>query len=253
MYVDESGSISDPSQDYFVLAGLSVFEPGIYDLIKAADELVASWRLAPDPQDVEIHASPMYQGRKGTIWHSLERSRRIEMMLEALELLRGHNSIRAFGIAVHQAAIAPDSPLLYAYEKISSQFDKFLSRMYRPSYERQRGLMLMDSSQYGVALQRLARDLRDNGARWDIIRNLPESPYPVDSRSSRIIQLADLVAYALLRKYERQDERFFVPIAGVFDAAGGVIHGLVHYKPSEMDCYCPACMSRWRGQTGQRQ
>ena len=252
LYADESGAVDDPKQDYFVLAGLAVFERGIYHLIKAADDLVASWRLSPDPQDVEIHASPMYQGRKGTIWQSVERSQRVEMMLEALELLRGHSSIHAFGVAVHKAAITPDPPLLYAYEEISNRFDKFLSRMYSRGYERQRGLMLMDSSPYGRVLQRLARDLRDNGTRWDSIRNLPEVPYPVDSKSSRIIQLADLVAYALLRKYERQDERFFVPITEVFDAEGGVIHGLVHYKPPEMVCYCPACMSRWRGQTGQR-
>ena len=252
LYIDESGSVGDPNQDYFVLAGLSVFERGIYHLIKAADDLVASWQLALDPQDVEIHASPMYQGRQGTIWNTLDRSRRVEMMQEALALLRGHNSIRAFGVAVHKAAIAPDPPLLYAYEEISNRFDKFLSRMHSRGYVRQRGLVLMDASPNGGVLQRLARDLRDNGTRWDTIRNLPEAPYPVDSKSSRIIQLADLVAYALLRKYESQDERFFAPITGVFDAEGGVVHGLVHYKPPEMDCDCPACMSRWHGQIGQR-
>lgn len=245
------GAVDDPKQDYFVLAGLAVFERGIYHLIKSVDDLVASWQLAPDPQEVEIHASPMYQGRRGTLWYPLERSRRVAMMLEALELLRGHNSIRAFGVAVHKAAIVPDSPLLYAYEKISHRFDNFLSRMYRCDDERQRGLMLMDASQYGSALQRLAKDLRDNGTRWGNIRNLPEAPYPVDSKASRIVQLADLVAYALLRKYESQDERFFAPIAGIFDAAGGVVHGLVHHKPLKVDCYCPACVSRQHGQSGQ--
>ena len=149
LYADESGTVGDPDLDHFVLAGLAVFERGIYHLIKAVDDLVASWQLAPDPQDVEIHASPMYQGRKGTVWQSLERGRRVEMMLEALELLRGHSSIRAFGVAVHKAAVTPDHPLLYAYEEISNRFDKFLSRMYSRGYERQRGLMLMDASQYG--------------------------------------------------------------------------------------------------------
>ena len=250
LYVDESGSINDPTQDYFVLAGLAVFERGLYHLIKAADDLVASWQLAPDPQDVEIHASPMYQGRKGTIWHTLDRRARVKMMQEALELLRGHTSIRAFGVAVHKAAIAPESPLSYAFEEMSNRFDQFLARTYTRGYDRQRGLTLMDASQYENRLQRLARDLRDNGTRWGRIRNLPEVPYPVDSRSSRIIQLADLVAYALLRRYEREDGRFFAPITGIFDSEGGIIHGLVHNKPPTMECYCPACMSRRHGQTG---
>lgn len=244
--------MTDPSQDYFVLAGLAVFERGIYHLIKAADDLVLSWQLAPDPQDVEIHASPMYQGRKGTIWHTLDRNARVRMMQEALDLLRGHSSIRAFGVAVHKAAIAPETPLLYAFEEMSNRFDQFLARMYTREHDRQRGLTLMDASPYENRLQRLARDLRDNGTRWGHLRNLPEAPYPVDSRSSRIIQLADLVAYALFRKYELGDGRFFDPITSVFDSEGGVIHGLVHYKPPTMDCCCPACMSRRHGQTGQR-
>ena len=75
LYLDESGSLPDPNQDYFVLAGVAVFERGIYHLVKAVDDLVASWNLLPDPASVEIHGSPMYQGRQGTIWNSLAEAR----------------------------------------------------------------------------------------------------------------------------------------------------------------------------------
>jgi Protein of unknown function (DUF3800) len=66
----------------------------------------------------------------------------------------------------------------------------------------------------------------------------------IDSKASRLIQLADLIAFSMWRKYEYQDGRFFDPIIGRFDADGGVIHGLVHCKVKGRECYCPACMSR---------
>ena len=256
LYVDESGSVPDPNQDNFVLAGVAVFERGIYHLVKAADDLVASWNLLPDPESVEIHGSPMYQGRQGTIWHSLPREDRVRMMQEALGLLLGHSSIRTFGVVVHKAAVAPEDPMQHAFEEICDRFDKFLGRIYNRSLlgtgDRQRGLMLMDTSGYDQRVQTSARYFRDGGTRWGPVRNLPELPYPVDSAASRIIQLADLVAYALFRRYEQSDTRFFDQITGVFDSEGGVIHGLVHYRPPAQECFCPACMSRWRGETGQR-
>jgi hypothetical protein len=75
------------------------------------------------------------------------------------------------------------------------------------------------------------------------LQNLAEVPMFVDSRASRLVQLADLVAYAMWRKYEYQDGRFFDPIIPYFDQEGGVIHGLLHIKPKTLPCYCPACMS----------
>ncbi len=43
---------------------------------------------------------------------------------------------------------------------------------------------------------------------------------------TRMIQLADLVAYAIFRHVEFRDSQFFEIIEGCFDAEGGVVHGL---------------------------
>ncbi len=51
----------------------------------------------------------------------------------------------------------------------------------------------------------------------------------MDSRASRLIQLADLVAYAIARHYERGDSQFYNIIKDRFDREGGVVHGL-HVK-----------------------
>jgi hypothetical protein len=48
----------------------------------------------------------------------------------------------------------------------------------------------------------------------------------VDSRASRLVQLADLVAYATFRWFERDDVQFFDLIKDRFDREGGIVHGL---------------------------
>lgn len=102
----------------------------------------------------------------------------------------------------------------------------------------------MDESKHEQPLQGLARRYRVLGGRWGHFRNLAEVPLFVDSRASRLVQIADLVAYATWRKYQFQDGRFFEQLVPLFDAQGGVIHGLFHYRPATPDCYCVACFSR---------
>ncbi len=104
----------------------------------------------------------------------------------------------------------------------------------------------MDKSIYERPLQMLARTFRVDGARWGHFRNLAEVPLFVDSAASRMVQLADLVAWSTFRKYELSDGRFFDPLIPLFDADGGVLHGLVHRRRMSDHCYCPACQSRGR-------
>lgn len=68
----------------------------------------------------------------------------------------------------------------------------------------------------------------------------------VDSRATRLIQYADLVAYAMWRKFEKNDAEFFDTIAADFDSEGGVVHGLHHYKNLTDECDCPVCATNLR-------
>ena len=90
-------------------------------------------------------------------------------------------------------------------------------------------------------LQSLALEFRTVGHRWGVTRNLVDVPLFVDSRATRIIQYADLVAYAMWRKFEKGDDEFFNVIAGDFDSEGRVVHGLHHFKNFSDSCDCPAC------------
>ena len=94
------------------------------------------------------------------------------------------------------------------------------------SGDTQRGVILFDKSTYETTLQALATDFRTIGHRWGILRNFSEVPLFMDSRASRLIQLADLIAYAVFRYYESGDDKFFNIIKSRFDSEGGITHGL---------------------------
>src|SRR5205085_9297776 len=103
--------------------------------------------------------------------------------------------------------------------------DQYLARLHKAG-DTQRGVILFDKATYETTVQALATDFRTIGHRWGIIRNFSEVPLFLDSRASRLIQLADLIAYAIFRHYERGDDRFFSIIKNRFDSAGGINHGL---------------------------
>jgi hypothetical protein len=244
LYVDDSGSVDNPNDRYFVLGGISVFERGLYHLIKAADDLVASLDLG-DPYAVELHASAMSSGRD--VWRSINnRARREEIIRQALSLLAAQRaSVRLFAVAVDRTAMSPANPVELAFEQICNRFNLYLARSNDQNLRNsQRGLIVMDESKHEQPLQGLARRYRVDGGRWGVVRNLAEVPLFVDSRASRLVQLADLVAFATWRKYEHQDGRFFDQLVPSFDAQGGIIHGLFHYREASAPCYCVACFSR---------
>jgi hypothetical protein len=246
LYVDDSGSVSNPNEKYFVLAGVAVFERRLYHLITAIDAVVDGFKMSGDPHEVELHGSPMYAGREA--WRSAKRSDREAKIQQALAtLLHPQTTLKLFAVAVDKAAVSPRDPIELAFEEISNRFNLFLQRINdrHPKGDAQKGLIIMDESHHEGALQALARHFRINGGRWGHFRNLAEVPLFVDSRASRVIQVADLVAWGTWRQYEHRDGRFFDRLIPKFDAEGGVIHGLVHLRGRATDnCYCPACTSR---------
>ena len=244
LYLDGSGSVKNPNERYFVLAGISVFERQIYHLISETDKFVASLNL-DDVHDIELHGSVMANGSR-TPWKGIApRQKRLDIIERGLDLLRGaHWGVRAFAVAVDKRAEAPNDPVEYAFEEICNRFNLFLKRLYRQKNIPHRGLIVMDNSHYENTLQGLARRFREEGTRWGKLRNIAEVPLFVDSAASRPIQIADLLAWAVWRRYEHNDTRYFDRVVERFDQEGGVLHGLVHRRQATDTCYCPACLSR---------
>ena len=202
LYLDESGSVKDAGQNYFVLAGVALFERQPYWIAEQLEHIAA--RVDPaDPAGIELHGAPIFNGRG--VWRSVNRADRVAIIRDALAVFAAtHPSNRVFAAAVAKANIAPDDPMNHCFEQVSSRFDQYLMRLHRQG-ETHRGLIFFDKSHAEYTIQRLTHRFRSVGTSYGRLRNLSEVPAFLDSRASRLIQLADLVAYAVFRAFERQD------------------------------------------------
>lgn len=223
LYCDESGTVSDPVQQHFVLAGISLFERQNFWIASELDKIAARFNPA-DPNSVELHGNPMFQG-KG-FWRQFPTDVRIQAMQEALLILAAsHKSNRIFACIIRKTLASPRDPVELAFEQLASRFDHYLMRLHKTG-DSQRGVIIFDKSTYETTIQNLATDFRTVGHTWGVLRNLAEVPLFLDSKASRLIQLADLVAYSMFKKYEKNDTRFSSIIENRLDQEGGITHGL---------------------------
>jgi len=225
LYADGSGDPQSPKHQFYVLGGFSTFERQPFWLSEKLDKIAA--RFSDDPSAVELHGSPMRTGNG--MWRTFHKKDRCQAILDSLSVLaESHPSNTVFGVSVRKADISPRDPVEFSFEQMCSRFDQYLMRLHRGK-DTQRGLILFDKEKNEGAIQRLAADFRKIGHTWGVVRNLAEVPVFIDSKASRLIQLADLIAYAIFRKVEFQDPQFFEVIANRFDAVGGVVHGYYQY------------------------
>lgn len=226
LYVDDSGSATDPNQPWFVLAGVSVFERKAHWVEKCLNSIAA--RFNPDnPHEVELHGSPMRSGSEG--WRDFPVEERIQAYKDALNegIVQQRKGVNLFGIAVKRGApLGGQDPVEYAFEQLASRFDQYLRRLYLKHGDPQRGLILFDRSTTERRIQTLARDFKHEGHTWGKTKNYAEVPVFMDSKASRLIQLADLVAHSLYRFQAYNDNTFFKVIDRCFDSEGGAEHGL---------------------------
>ena len=166
-------------------------------------------------------------------------------------LADSYDTARAFACAIHKPTFPnPNNDYMgIAFEDLCSRFDLYLRRLHNQG-DRQRGLLILDESAHETTLQQMARDFRTLGTRWGSVRNLVDTPLFVNSRASRVVQLADHVAYSVFRRYERGDTQYFDIISAKFDSADGVVHGLSHKHHLASPCMCLACVTRTNSRSG---
>ena len=242
LYLDDAGSASNRQEKHFILAGIGVFERQVHWLQVRLDEL-AEQLGHPEPDRLEFHGNQILAGRGW--WRRMNLERRRAVIKEGLltaQSLRGEWEL--FGVIVDKRERSPEDPVEYAFEQLCSRFDHFLRRLYYRG-NNQRGVIVLDKVDQESKLQALASEFRTTGHRWGgVVHNLVDVPFFVDSRATRLIQYADLVAYAMWRKYEKGDDEFFDVISGFFDNDGGIVHGLHHFRNRYDFCNCPGCVSR---------
>ena len=186
LYADESGQSSDPKLRFVVLSGVSVFERQSFWIARELDKIAARFDPA-NPETIELHASPMRQGRG--MWRKYDREERMQALTDSLQVLAdSHRTNRIFAVVMQKESASPEDPIEYGFEQLASRFDYYLRRLHKAGNE-QRGIIIFDKSAYERTIQSLARKFRESGHRWGSLRNFAEVPIFIDSQSSRLIQL----------------------------------------------------------------
>lgn len=225
MYVDESGSTTDPSQKYFILSGVSVFERNTHWIEKEMNDIAKRFCKYADNNDeysYELHGSPMRSGKSE--WRGIPMDERIEAMKDCLKLVSKYK-LHIFAAVIEQGYSSGKDTITECFEQIASRFDMYLARLHSQG-NTQRGIALFDKSSTEKSIQALARTFKNDGHTYGKLRNFAEVPLFLDSKSSRLIQLADLVSYAIFRYYEHNDDSFYALIKNNFDSNNERIHGI---------------------------
>lgn len=142
-------------------------------------------------------------------------------------VMQQQKGVRLFACVVEKSAIAGKDPVELCFEQLARSFDLFLQRCHTRHQDTQRGMMLFDESSTEKQLQTLAREFKHNGHTFGKTRNYAEVPVFLDSRASRLIQLADVVAYSIFRHFEHADSQYWDILKHRFDVDGGVKHGFM--------------------------
>jgi hypothetical protein len=155
--LDHAGSVEDPAQEHFVLAGLSVFERQTYWISQKLEEIASRFNPA-DPASIELHGSPMHGGRGE--WRRFPVADRIQAMNDALMVVKkSHPSNVLFGVGIKKPKSDPHVAVEKAFEQISTFFDKYLWRMHLKG-DTQRGVIVFDKATYETDIQALATNFQ---------------------------------------------------------------------------------------------
>lgn len=224
LYLDESGHSHDPSTDFFVLAGFSIFERSTHWL-EAAITPIAERFNPLNPEAIEFHGAPMRGGND--YWKGFTPAARVQAVVDILALLSNPQlKLRVFASVIEKSTMPKADVLAKSFENVAMHFDQYLANMYHTRRDAQRGLVIFDKTAYEEKLQALSTVFKHRGHSLGRLRNFAEAPLFLDSKASRLIQMADLIAYWIFRYFQSGDDRGYRLIAPYFHSNKGVQHGL---------------------------
>lgn len=226
LYLDDSGSVSDKTDRFVVLAGFCVNEKQTHWIDKGMNDLVLPF-AGNSPYDWEFHGTDMRdKGRK--IWRTLPYDVRKNVLLSALSLVT-EKKLRLFAAVIDKTTCSSEDDMTkLLFEQTSSRFDHFLQRINskKKATIKEKGILIVDRAKKELEIQRLTLDFKHRGYTWGKLKNMAEVPLFLDSRSSRLIQLADLIAFSIYRYFQYGDAECYNIIRNNFDSERGRCHGL---------------------------
>ena len=246
IYMDESGS---PTRGHRVVGGLAIHEQDIERLANGVDQLMSAW-LPPELHSAELHASPLRSGQRQ--WRRVPRTVRNSVIDGIANLLSRPDPEFAeppvlFAVALNVDSVSRANSTEAVYGQFFARCEGFIRREANAGRSH-RCLAISDETRICLQIQDLVRRMRSDDHQ---AMNLPrlesfvEVPLCIDSRMTRLVQLADFVAHWVYRSYVHNDASVLDRLLPAFDQQeGGAIHGLVHLSGDYRTCTCVACRSR---------
>lgn len=223
LFLDESGTPAkhaDDRPEYFVIAGLAIPHRTWMPLHRRLHGLKVAWRYRGEIKWRYFSPSNDDEANPMSDWTF---ERRCDFRTQVFRMLRDSNDATVIA-CVSQAGPAFGLPIvrnqddLYfrTYKPLTERFQYFLQERSRRNGETEFGMIIADQRGSG-ADQRLRAQhqrLTNTDAEFtSTYSNLIEGLFLTESHMSTGIQLADMVAGAIWRRFECEDTRSFDEIA----------------------------------------
>jgi hypothetical protein len=235
LYVDESGDGGSVlgSSHHLVLCGAAMHEGQWRKLTKQLDDIQLN-NFPTSGTFLEFHASEMRTGARS--FRGLPRPARNQAIQEVYRVISRAPGLSLFAAVVDKQAFVAKyqgrvDVYRGAFEGLTTMFDYFLKRKQKQSQRVERGIVVFDEARPSLSreIRRLLAEFQVGGTRWSSLGCIIETAFFFDSRSSRLMQIADFAAYALYRWYEAGDDSYLKLIYNRFDKQGAKLHGLKCY------------------------
>lgn len=243
LYVDESGDggTASGSSHHLVLCGAAMHEGQWRSLTRQLDD-IQSRNFPTAGAFLEFHASEMRTGARS--FRGLPRPARDQAIREVYQVISTARGLTLFAAVIDKAAFRAKylgrvDVYRGAFEGLSTMFDFFLKRKQRESGRVGRGIVVFDEARPTLTreIRRLLAEFQASGTRWAPLGCIIETAFFFDSRSSRLMQIADFAAYAVYRWYEHSDNAYLSLIHHKFDRQGRRLHGLKCYPLESTKAY----------------
>jgi hypothetical protein len=209
IYIDESGNTGtrsdDPAQPYHLLAALVIDDFNVRTIENDIRTLgLKHFGAASQNTDFEFHGYEIHKG-KGRYFSGLKIEKRIEIMDDLLQIIKNHELQIIYIVinkALNQAKLHPHQ---LAFLLLVQRIEDYLIS--------QNSLGLLVADENDDIEQRLIDDLErfktvdtGFGYRSTKAEHIIDSVHFVKSNNNHLIQLADVVAYVLLRGKRVKEE-----------------------------------------------
>ena len=243
LYLDESGDFNNWKVNRnFVIAGVAIHEGQIekysQELEALQTEFFPTIRIM-----VPFHGSQIMAGKE--FFSDMTTENRMELF-DRLYRVIGNSQfphLLLFGTVLDiTRAESPTKDLGTVFSDVTIRFNSFLTRQFDVN-KPNKGLVVIDQA-HEERYRELFSEFKKQGTLYGSIRNIVDIPYFARSKDTRMLQLADLVAYSLFRLYENRDSVFYNHIKYKFDRRDLTtqIDGLKHL--TSVPCKCETCTSR---------